>query len=188
MKCELTPKIRKMMEEKIARSLAKGEEIHCLVDSPTSADDLQLMRNQRLHLIHHSKPTLEAIFMGLAEKLSLRTNCSRMNHACGITDKSMTTIYSIGYNGQPKGFPHSGCKGWIQGGCGCAHAEQNALAMLTARDPEKVFFITGEPCNICATLIINSGASQVIIRGTHYRPVEGVDLLKRAGILVTRLG
>lgn len=187
MRCEQTEAIRKMMEHKIGRPLTKGEEVHYLIPVPANDGHVQLMRTPYMHRLHHLRPSLEEIFMGLAERLALRTNCGRAAHGCVIVSKDMTRILGIGYNGQGKGLPHSMCKAQTQGGCTCLHAEINAIAKLSSNERDKVFFITGPPCEQCANAIINSGASKVVIRGEHYRPVTGPDRLKNIGISIVRL-
>ncbi len=68
----------------------------------------------------------------------------------------------------------------------CVHAEINALIKVRVNDPEKVVFVTGQPCVTCAKAIINSGASKVYYRSA-YRSDEGLDLFNKAGIEVERV-
>lgn len=68
----------------------------------------------------------------------------------------------------------------------CVHAEINALIKVRANDPEKVVFVTGQPCVTCAKAIINSGASKIYYRSA-YRSDEGLELFKKAGIEVERV-
>jgi dCMP deaminase len=132
------------------------------------------------------RPSLESLIMDFAISLTRRATCKRAQFSCVITSKDMTQIYGFGYNGTAKGFPHDDCKADIPGGCGCAHAEQNALIKVRVNDPEKVVFVTGQPCIICAKLIINSGASKIYYRSS-YRSDEGLELFKRAGIEIERV-
>jgi len=68
----------------------------------------------------------------------------------------------------------------------CVHAEINALIKVRVNDPQKVVFVTGQPCITCAKAIINSGASKVYYRSA-YRSNEGLELIKKAGIEVERV-
>jgi deoxycytidylate deaminase len=68
----------------------------------------------------------------------------------------------------------------------CVHAEINALIKVRVNDPQKVVFITGQPCATCAKAIINSGASKVYYRSA-YRSNDGLDLVKKAGIELERV-
>lgn len=69
------------------------------------------------------------------------------------------------------------------------HAEANAIAKV-ARSPESaegaVLFVTHSPCIDCAKLVFQSGIKQVFYRD-NYRSTSGVDFLKQAGVIVTRL-
>ena len=185
--CEQTLDIKKQMEEKIGRDLDKEERVHYLVREPINDEDIQLMRTPEMHYMHHHKPKMVDLIMDFTKKLAQRSNCGRAGVAASAWSRDLTQCYSIGYNGQGKGLPHSLCKAHIQSRCGCAHAEANAMAKLAVDDKEKVFFITVYPCQPCATLIINSGASKVYVGGAHYRPVSGRDFLERAGIEVVEL-
>jgi deoxycytidylate deaminase len=164
-----------------------AERIHYLITSPKTDEDVQLMRTLEMHIMHHTRPRMVDLLMDFTKNLAKRTNCGRAGVACVITNREMTRIEAMGYNGQGKGLPHSLCKAHIQSRCGCAHAEANAMAKIGVDDKEKVFFITVYPCQPCATLIINSGASKVYVGGAHYRPVSGRDFLERAGIEVVEL-
>ena len=57
---------------------------------------------------------------------------------------------------------------------------------MRTNDPRKVVFVTGQPCVMCAKLIINSGASKVYYRSA-YRSEEGLELVKKAGIETERV-
>ncbi len=185
--CPQTAGMHEAMENKIGRPMDLEERIHYLTATPKTDEDIQLMRTVEMHEIHHSRPRMEDLIMDFTKKLALRTNCGRAGVAASAWSKDLTQCYSIGYNGQGKGLPHSLCKAEIVSRCGCAHAEANAMAKLSVDDKDKVFFITVYPCQPCATLIINSGASKVYVGGAHYRPVSGRDFLERAGIEVVEL-
>ena len=68
----------------------------------------------------------------------------------------------------------------------CVHAEINALIKVRVNDPEKVVFVTGQPCATCAKAIINSGASKIYYRSA-YRSDEGLELFRKAGIEIERV-
>ncbi|HKZ63141.1 MAG TPA: deaminase [Thermoplasmata archaeon] len=131
------------------------------------------------------RPSVESLIMDFAMSLTRRATCKRAQFGCVITSEDMTQIYGFGYNGTAKGFPHDDCTGEA-GVCGCLHSEQNALIKVRVNDPRKVVFVTGQPCTMCAKLIINSGASKLYYRSA-YRSEDGLDLIKRAGIDVERV-
>ncbi len=125
--------------------------------------------------------TMADVYMLLAKLLSLRSTCKRAQFGCVIADKTLERIWSVGYNGAPKGFSHDTCtaeEGW----CGCSHAEMNALVKVAGKDEEKVMFTTGSPCKTCANLTINSGISKLYYLEGTYRSDEGLDLIRKAGI------
>ncbi len=126
------------------------------------------------------RPTLETILMDFALRLRERSTCLRVGHGCVITSKNMQRIYAFGYNGNAAG-EESTCTNEV-GACGCVHAEMNALAKVGVNDPTKIIFITGEPCSLCARLIVNSGASKVIYFAPHIRETGGFDILGMAGV------
>lgn len=132
------------------------------------------------------RPSLESLIMDFAIALTRRSTCKRAQFSCVVTSNDMTQIYGFGYNGTARGFSHEDCKEDQQGFCGCVHAEQNALIKVRVNDPEKVVFVTGQPCVTCAKLIINSGASKVYYRSA-YRSNEGLELIKKAGIELERV-
>ena len=126
------------------------------------------------------RPTLEEILMEFALRLRERSTCLRVGHGCIITNRELDRIYSFGYNGNAKGEPDT-CTNEV-GACGCVHAEMNALAKVGVADPSKVVFITGEPCVLCARLIVNSGAARVVYFAKHIRETGGFDVLNMAGV------
>ena len=124
--------------------------------------------------------------MDFAMALTRRATCLRAQFGCAITSQDMTQIYAFGYNGTARGRPHGECKQEIPGGCECIHAEVNALIKVRVNDPLKVVFATGQPCPVCAKLIVNSGASKVYYRSA-YRTSEGLTILSDAHIALERV-
>jgi len=89
-------------------------------------------------------------------------------------------IVSTGYNGAPRGLPHCPAQGpdadWPVG-CMRAghcirslHAEQNALlqaAKIGVSCENATIYVTAQPCNSCAKMIINAGIVRVIYEGDY---------------------
>ena len=111
------------------------------------------------------------------------------------------TIISDGFNGTPTGFDNE-CEytQWddqfiknkdnhpekLVTRPEVLHAESNAITKLaksTQSSTGATMYITISPCIECAKLIIQSGISRVVY-GEMYRNTEGVDLLKKASIIV----
>ena len=66
------------------------------------------------------------------------------------------------------------------------HAEANALTKVARSNNSSdgaTLYVTASPCLECSKLIIQSGIKRVVY-GEEYRLMDGVELLKRAGIEV----
>lgn len=93
-------------------------------------------------------------------------------------------IISDGYNGTPTGFENicedeeGKTKAYV------LHAEANAITKVAKTNQSSegaTLYITASPCIECAKLIIQAGIQKVVY-GDQYRSVEGLDLLRRAGV------
>lgn len=119
--------------------------------------------------------TKEEMYMAIAEIVSRRSTCNRLQVGTVITDRDMANILSIGYNGNYKGGPNE-CDTDIPGLCGDIHSEINALIKCPQQEG-RVMFLTDSPCLPCAKAIINAGIETVYFRN-EYRVSDGIDLLK----------
>ncbi|KKL49244.1 hypothetical protein LCGC14_2317430 [marine sediment metagenome] len=137
--------------------------------------------------MHSERPTREQIHMNTAFLWSQRATCKLPDRkiGCIITTEDMNRILSIGYNGSPTVMPNDTCRN-ITGGCGCLHAEQNAVAMVDGTIPHKVMFITMEPCESCANLIAQSNIDKLYYCD-EYRNHEGLMRLDSCHIEITRI-
>lgn len=135
-------------------------------------------------------------FMNIAIEVSRRSTCTRRQIGAIIVS-DVGEIKSTGYNGNPRGLPHCdeiGCirdKLNIPSGtrletCTAVHAEQNALIQAGTNSRGSTMYSTIVPCPICARMILNSQISRVVYID-HYSDLSGVELLKQAGIKLTRL-
>ena len=95
-------------------------------------------------------------------------------------------IISDGFNGTPSGFENicedenNVSKPYV------LHAEANAITKIARSNNSSngaTIYITASPCMECSKLIIQSGIKRVVY-GEKYRLMDGVELLKRAGIQV----
>ena len=134
--------------------------------------------------------------MKIAEDSKVRSTClSRQVGAVIIRDKQ---IIATGYNGAPAGAIHCTdigyCirkkKGYASGQglelCRAGHAEANAIDQCARRGAScegATLYVTASPCLECSKLIIQSGIKRVVY-GEEYRIMDGVELLKRAGVEV----
>ena len=93
-------------------------------------------------------------------------------------------IISDGFNGTPSGFENN-CedednvsKPYV------LHAEANAITKVARSSNSSqgaTLYVTASPCIECAKLIIQAGIKRVVY-GENYRIMDGLNLLKRAGI------
>lgn len=93
-------------------------------------------------------------------------------------------IISDGYNGTPAGFENvcedenNVTKPYV------LHAEANAITKVAKShnsSENSTLYVTTSPCMECAKLIIQSGIRRVVY-SNRYQKIDGLDLLKRAGI------
>ena len=98
-------------------------------------------------------------------------------------------IISDGFNGTPSGFENicedenNVSKPYV------LHAEANALTKVARSNNSSdgaTLYVTASPCLECSKLIIQSGIKRVVY-GEEYRLMDGVELLKRAGVEVELL-
>ena len=116
--------------------------------------------------------------MQIAHLVATRATCPRRSvGAIVVRDKH---IVATGYNGAPAGLPHcppdgqfnewpAGCL--ISGHCmRSLHAEMNCLlqaAKIGVSCEGSTMYVTCQPCNTCAKMIINAGVSRVVYEGDY---------------------
>jgi len=125
-----------------------------------------------------ARPSWDTYFMEIAHLVATRATCPRRQvGALIVRDKR---ILATGYNGAPRGLSHCPIGGpdhdWPNG-CMRAghcirslHAEQNALlqaAMIGVPCEGASVYVTAQPCNMCAKMLINAGISRVIYEGDY---------------------
>ncbi len=144
----------------------------------------------------HSRISKDHYFMNIAIEVARRSTCTRRQIGAIIVS-DVGEIKSSGYNGNPRGLPHCeeiGCirdKLGIASGtrletCTAVHAEQNALIQAGTNSRGSTLYSTIVPCPICARMILNAQVARVVYID-DYSDLAGVELLKQAGIRLTRL-
>lgn len=125
------------------------------------------------------RPSWDEYFMGIAEVVAKRSNCTR-RHVGAVVMKDHH-ILATGYNGTPRGVKNCfeggcpRCAGKTESGthleeCLCTHAEQNAIcqAALYGHALEGgTIYITISPCLTCAKLLVNAGIKEVVYGGDY---------------------
>src|SRR6478609_661844 len=131
-----------------------------------------------------SRPSFETIYMNLAEQLSARSTCQRLQVGTVITSNDYRKVLSIGYNGNAIGL-HNGCDSKEPGQCGDLHSEINAIINYDSpRGIHKKVFVTHSPCKMCAKSLINMGGVETVFYRNEYRDTSSLDLLESVGIKV----
>ena len=130
---------------------------------------------------------LDSRYLRMARIWSENSYCQRRRvGALIVKDKR---IISDGYNGTPSGFENV-CededhltKPYV------LHAEANAITKIARSNNNSdgsTLYVTDSPCVECSKLIIQAGIRRVIY-GREYRIMDGIELLRRAGIEVLHL-
>ena len=110
--------------------------------------------------------------------------CIRRQVGALIVKEKM--IISDGYNGTPSGFENicedenNITKPYV------LHAEANAITKVAKShnsSENSTLYVTTSPCIECAKLIIQSGIKRVVYCN-RYQKTDGLNLLKRAGIML----
>lgn len=134
--------------------------------------------------------------MQIAHLVATRATCPRRQVGAVIVRDRR--ILATGYNGAPRGLPHCPVGGpdhdWPDG-CMRAghcirslHAEQNALlqaAMIGIACEGTTIYVTCQPCNACAKMLINAGVRRVIYEG-DYPDDFSLELFRESGMEVFR--
>lgn len=142
------------------------------------------------------RPSWDAYFMQIAHLVKTRATCPRRQVGAVIVRDRR--ILATGYNGAPRGLSHcpeggpdhdwpTGCM--RAGHCiRSLHAEQNALlqaAMIGVPCDGAGMYVTCQPCNTCAKMIINAGIRQVIYEG-DYPDEFSLELFRESGLELFR--
>ena len=127
-------------------------------------------------------------YMEMASVWARNSYCKRRQVGALIVKDRM--IISDGYNGTPAGFENvcedenGATKPYV------LHAEANAITKVAKSGNSSsgaTLYVTSSPCMECSKLIIQSGISRVVYKD-EYRLDDGINLLRRAGVEVVKLG
>ena len=137
-----------------------------------------------------NRPSWDEYFLNIARDVSTRATClRRLVGAVVVMDKRILTT---GYNGAPHGLPHCtevGCK-MQDGHCvRTLHAEQNAIVQGSLYGVSlrgATLYVTCQPCNNCAKMIINAGIRKVVYDG-DYPDEFAMELFQQSELEVIRL-
>ncbi len=139
-----------------------------------------------------SRPGWDQYFMNIANVVATRSTCLRRQVGSIIVmDKR---ILASGYNGAPAGLRHCleiGClreKQGVPSGqrhelCRGLHAEQNAIIQAAVHGiaiKGAVYYVTHQPCVLCAKILINAGIKKIVFQGEYPDPMS-LALFEEAG-------
>ncbi len=135
------------------------------------------------------RPSWDEYFMQVAFVVATRATCPRRSVGAVIVHDKR--ILATGYNGAPRGLAHCtevGCH-IVAGHCIRAlHAEQNAIlqaALNGVSTRDATIYVTCQPCNHCAKMIINAGIERVVFQGDYPDPFA-LELFAEAGVVLDR--
>ncbi|MHB1043516.1 MAG: deoxycytidylate deaminase [Eubacteriales bacterium] len=143
------------------------------------------------------RPGWDKYFMDITTVVSGRSTCLRRRVGALIVKDRR--ILASGYNGAPGGLRHCldiGCLREQQGIpsgerhelCRGLHAEQNALiqaAVYGIAISGAVFYVTHQPCVLCAKMLINAGVKKVVYAGGYPDPLA-LSMFEEAGVELVR--
>ena len=128
----------------------------------------------------------DASYLEMASVWAKNSYCKRRQVGAIIVKDRM--IISDGYNGTPSGFENvcedenDVTKPYV------LHAEANAITKVAKSGNSSegaTLYVTASPCLECSKLIIQAGIKRVVYRD-EYRILDGVELLRRAGVEVVK--
>ena len=138
------------------------------------------------------KVQLDEVLLSIAENIATMSLATKAK--VGAIIYKDDNIISMGWNGMPSGFPNEEIEKIDASGAKITnslvlHAESNSILKGAASNGNvkgSVLYCSFSPCPDCAKLIIQAGIKKVIYRN-DYRIIEGVHILRRAGIEVVKL-
>ena len=130
---------------------------------------------------------LDTRYMRMATIWAENSYCKRRQVGALLVKNKM--IISDGYNGTPSGFDNN-CEDENNSSFPYVlHAEANAITKVARSNNSSdgaTLYVTASPCIECSKLIIQAGIKRVVY-GEQYRLLDGVDLLRKAGIDVSQI-
>lgn len=135
------------------------------------------MKDTKQELLDHR-------YMRMARIWAENSYCERRKVGALLVKDQM--IISDGYNGTPAGFENVCEDDTNRSKPYVLHAEANAITKVARSSNSSdgaTLYVTASPCIECSKLIIQAGIKRVVY-GEEYRIMDGIDILKRAGVVV----
>lgn len=121
---------------------------------------------------------------------ALLSKCQDKKTAAILVSEDLMQVYSIGINGGPKGGRNCLCKENASiPKYTCVHSEMNCLVKNTCiNDIPKIMICTKQPCQMCASLIVNSCTNIIQVWYIEsYWDCTGLQILHDANIKTIQL-
>ena len=135
----------------------------------------------------YKQEILDRRYMRMAGIWAENSYCQRRKVGALLVKDQM--IISDGYNGTPSGFENC-CEDANNVSLPYVlHAEANAITKVARSNNSSegaTLYVTASPCMECSKLIIQAGIKRVVY-GEEYRIMDGIEILKKAGIEVVYL-
>lgn len=134
--------------------------------------------------MNDKQKVLDERYMRMARIWAENSYCERRKVGALLVKNKM--IISDGYNGTPSGFENKCEDESFMSKPYVLHAEANAISKVARSHNSSdgaTLYVTASPCIECSKLIIQAGIKRVIY-GEEYRIMDGVELLRKAGIEV----
>lgn len=126
-------------------------------------------------------------YLEMARIWAQNSYCKRRKVGALLVKNQM--IISDGYNGTPSGFENNCEDNNTSTLPYVLHAEANAITKVAKSNnssQDATLYVTTSPCMECSKLIIQSGICRVVYVD-EYRIVDGLDLLRSAGVEVVHM-
>lgn len=125
------------------------------------------------------RPTKDEYFMEVARLTARMSTCNRLQVGAVLTDERHESFW-VGYNGGPRAGRNECRDAAAEGGCGCVHAEANAVIKAPGAITKLAYF-THSPCVTCAVMLVNAHVVSFTYE-ERYRDTDGLDVLTEAGV------
>ena len=143
---------------------------------------ISVFLQQNFKIIMDKQQLLDRRYMRMARIWAENSYCKRRQVGALLVKDQM--IISDGFNGTPSGFENNCEDEDNVSKLYVLHAEANAITKVARSSNSSqgaTLYVTASPCIECAKLIIQAGIKRVVY-GENYRIMDGLNLLKRAGI------
>lgn len=131
---------------------------------------------------------LDKVYLRMTKEWATLSSAIRLKVGCLVVKDGQ--IISNGYNGTPTGWPDNVCEDIIDGKLVThdyvIHAEQNALMKLARygnSGENSTFYLTHNPCILCAKHMIQAGIIRVVF-ADFYKDDNGIKFLEKMNVEV----